>query len=76
MYVGATAVLVGTGLAFSSPSILVLALAFLALMHLFVVLHEERTLARTFGSSYLEYKAAVHRWLPRIPGRSASRGAG
>ncbi|MGH9362569.1 MAG: hypothetical protein ACRD2T_11695 [Thermoanaerobaculia bacterium] len=45
-----------------------LSFAFLLVMHLFVVLHEEPTLAGKFGASYEGYRARVHRWLIRKPG--------
>ena len=67
MYVGAAAVLLGAGLGLSSPAIVVLAVAFLLLTHLFVVLYEEPTLARRFGPSYERYRATVRRWLARRP---------
>src|SRR4030095_2754658 len=67
MYIGAAAVLFGTGLYISSPSIAFLPLVFLLLMHLFVVLHEEAALTARFGETYLTYKATVHRWLIKRP---------
>lgn len=67
MYLGAAAVILGAGLALSSPSIALLSLAFLAIAHLFVMLHEEPALTREFGDSYREYKASVHRWLITLP---------
>ncbi|HEX5761364.1 MAG TPA: isoprenylcysteine carboxylmethyltransferase family protein [Thermoanaerobaculia bacterium] len=67
MYVGGAAVMLGAGLVVSSPSIVLLALGFLVLMHLFVVLYEEPTLADKFGASYRQYRASVHRWLVRKP---------
>jgi protein-S-isoprenylcysteine O-methyltransferase Ste14 len=67
MYVGAAAVIFGAGLAVASPSIALLAPAFVAIMHLFVVFHEEPALTREFGESYLHYKASVHRWLISLP---------
>jgi protein-S-isoprenylcysteine O-methyltransferase Ste14 len=75
MYVGGAAVMLGAGLAVSSPSIVLLALGFLVLMHLFVVLHEEPTLTDKFGASYQQYRASVHRWLIRKPGPDLLRGA-
>ncbi|HZR82926.1 MAG TPA: methyltransferase [Candidatus Binatia bacterium] len=74
MYVGAALALFGGGLALASPAVLALAIAFLALMHGFVVLYEEPTLADTFDGSYLAYKASVRRWRPRRP--SSARAAG
>jgi len=76
MYVGATAVILGAGLAVASPSIVLLAPAFLLIMHLFVVLHEEPSLAATFGASYQAYRSSVSRWLIRRPRSNAARGAG
>jgi protein-S-isoprenylcysteine O-methyltransferase Ste14 len=67
MYVGATAVLLGAGLAVSSPAIVLLAAAFLGIMHLFVVLHEEPALAERFGDGYRRYRESVNRWLIRRP---------
>jgi protein-S-isoprenylcysteine O-methyltransferase Ste14 len=76
MYVGATAVILGAGLALSSPLIVMLALAFLLTMHLFVVVHEEPALAGKIGVSYQQYRLSVHRWLIRIPKSNAMRGVG
>ena len=67
MYIGAAGVILGAGLVLSSFSIVLLAFAFLAIMHLFVVLHEEPALTGRFGDSYLQYKSSVHRWLIRRP---------
>lgn len=67
MYIGGAAVILGAGLAVSSPAIVLLALAFLLIMHLFVVVHEEPTLTRKFGASYERYRASVSRWLIRVP---------
>jgi protein-S-isoprenylcysteine O-methyltransferase Ste14 len=74
MYVGAAAVILGGGLAVSSPAIVLLALGFLLVTHLFVVLYEEPALAGRFGASYRAYKSSVHRWLiwqpkPAAPSR-------
>jgi len=74
MYVGAAAVILGAGLVLSSPSIALLAFAFLLAMHLFVILYEEPALAVRFGAGYRRYKADVHRWLVRRPRSAASSG--
>ena len=42
----------------------VYALAFLAVMHTFVVLYEEPMLRRTFGRDYEAYCERVGRWWP------------
>jgi protein-S-isoprenylcysteine O-methyltransferase Ste14 len=75
MYVGAAAVLAGTALALSSPAILLLAVVFLGIMHLFVVLHEEPALAETFGDAYGRYRSSVNRWLIRRPGSTVESSA-
>lgn len=73
MYLGGAAVIAGAGLVVGSVAILLLAAAFLAFFHLFVVLYEEPALTRRFGSSYLEYRRSVNRWLPRRPPPTSSR---
>jgi protein-S-isoprenylcysteine O-methyltransferase Ste14 len=67
MYVGATAVIGGAALILSSPSMLLLAVVFILIMHLFVVLHEEPSLTERFGVPYERYRSSVHRWLIRFP---------
>lgn len=67
MYLGAFAVLAGSGLAFRSPSVVALGFAAAVLAHAFVVLFEEPTLERRFGDGYREYRRTTNRWLPRIP---------
>src|SRR3954468_886021 len=67
MYVGAAAVIMGAGLVVSSPSIVMLGIAFLLTMHLFVVIFEEPALAKKFGPSSGQYRPSVHRWLIRKP---------
>ena len=67
MYLGGVAVLAGSGLAFRSPSVVVLGLVAFFLSHLFTVFVEEPGLERRFGESYRAYKDAVNRWLPRPP---------
>jgi protein-S-isoprenylcysteine O-methyltransferase Ste14 len=67
MYVGAAAVILGAGFMLSSPALVGLTVAFLLIMHLFVILHEEPTLAAKFGAGYEQYRSSVHRWLIRKP---------
>lgn len=73
MYIGAFSVIFGAALALRSVSIVCLGLAFLLAAHLFVVLYEEPSLQRRFGSSYVDYRQRVGRWIPKR-GRQA-RGA-
>jgi protein-S-isoprenylcysteine O-methyltransferase Ste14 len=66
MYVGALLALLGQAAFFKSLSLLCYAVAFFVWVHLFVVLYEEPTLRRRFGSSYERYCLTVNRWLPKI----------
>lgn len=72
MYLGAFGVLAGWGLAFRSPSVVVLAAIAWVLAHGFVVLLEEAGLERRFGESYRAYRRTTNRWIPRAP-RAAPR---
>jgi protein-S-isoprenylcysteine O-methyltransferase Ste14 len=65
MYIGGFLVLAGFGLYELSPAILLFALPWLLLAHLFVVLYEEPHLRATFGAPYEAYCRSVRRWLPR-----------
>jgi protein-S-isoprenylcysteine O-methyltransferase Ste14 len=67
MYVGGIAMILGAGLMLLSPSIVMLALGFFLIAHLFVVLYEEPALAEMFGVTYQQYRSTVHRWLVRKP---------
>jgi protein-S-isoprenylcysteine O-methyltransferase Ste14 len=62
MYLGACLYLVGFALFYRSTGVALYALAFLAVMHTFVVLYEEPTLRRTFGRDYDTYCERVGRW--------------
>jgi protein-S-isoprenylcysteine O-methyltransferase Ste14 len=65
MYIGAGLALVGAALSYQSLALLGYAAAFLLVTHLFVVLYEEPTLQRTFGTEYETYCRQVRRWWPR-----------
>lgn len=71
MYVGGFGVILGSGLMVRSPSIALLAFAFLLLMHLVVVFYEEPNLTARFGDSYARYRSSVGRWFIRAPVRSS-----
>jgi protein-S-isoprenylcysteine O-methyltransferase Ste14 len=75
MYVAVAALIVGQGLLFGRSSVLEWGLVFWVLTHLFVVFYEEPHLRRTFGSEYDTYRAAVHRWIPRLRPYAAPAGA-
>lgn len=66
MYVAVTALIAGQGLLLGSVALLVYALSFMLVTHLFVLVYEEPTLRSTYGVQYEAYAAAVHRWLPRL----------
>jgi protein-S-isoprenylcysteine O-methyltransferase Ste14 len=70
MYLGAAAVIAGVGLFLRSPSIVLLAAAFLLVFHLFVLLYEEPALRARFDETYVAYTRTVHRWLPTLPVRA------
>ena len=64
MYLGATLALGGASLSYETAVLAAYAVGFALLMHLFVVLYEEPTLAAMFGSEYAEYRRRVRRWWP------------
>jgi protein-S-isoprenylcysteine O-methyltransferase Ste14 len=66
MYIGGGVVLGGVALFYRSLAVLVYALAFAVVAHLFVVFYEERVLRRAFGGEYEAYVGGVGRWLPKI----------
>jgi protein-S-isoprenylcysteine O-methyltransferase Ste14 len=66
MYVAVVSLILGQGLLLGDIRIVVYGLFFLVAAHLFVVIYEEPTLRRTFGSEYEIFCAQVPRWLPRL----------
>ncbi|MGR8930315.1 MAG: methyltransferase family protein [Gammaproteobacteria bacterium] len=62
MYQGVVMLLVAEILLFPSSGLITYVLSIAAVFHLFVVLHEERVLARRFGDAYLNYCRKVPRW--------------
>jgi protein-S-isoprenylcysteine O-methyltransferase Ste14 len=65
IYVGAGGLLAAVALLRRSPSFLLAALAYLPLIHLYVLRVEEPRLAARFGEAYRRYFHAVPRWVPR-----------
>ncbi len=65
MYVAVDAILLGQALLFADWRLVAYGAGFAAVVHSFVVLYEEPTLARSFGN-YETYKANVPRWIPRL----------
>jgi protein-S-isoprenylcysteine O-methyltransferase Ste14 len=70
VYLGAFVLLVGLSLWRGSPTLLAAAVAFLPVMHLFVVRLEEPATRRRLGAAYDDYRRRVPRWLPRPWARS------
>jgi len=66
MYVSVVTVLFGEAIFFRSRPILIEAVVFFVLAHLFVAGYEEPVLRRQFGESYERYTQTVGRWLPRV----------
>ena len=66
MYVATAAVIVGEGLVFGHPVLLLAAAVYCGALALLVRLHEEPVMARRFGASYDEYRRAVPAWVPRV----------
>lgn len=71
MYAGAGTALAGAALFYQSWALLGYAVAFFAVTHVFVVVHEEPALGKSFGAAYEAYCRRVGRWWPRS-GASAS----
>jgi protein-S-isoprenylcysteine O-methyltransferase Ste14 len=67
IYVAALVIVLGEAWLFVSLPLLAYAGAMAVCFHLFVTGYEERTLRRRFGSTYLEYRRTVPRWIPRPP---------
>ena len=64
MYLGATLALLGAAIYYQSLALGAYALAFVLVMHAFVVLYEEPVLAQHFGAAYSDYRRHVGRWWP------------
>jgi protein-S-isoprenylcysteine O-methyltransferase Ste14 len=73
MYLAVTALICGQGLLIGLLPLLIYALAFAVVTHIFVLAYEEPTLRNTYGAQYEAYAADVRRWLPRLtPWRSGA----
>lgn len=64
MYVGAALTLAGAALFWDAWPLLVYAVLFLLVAHLFIITYEEPTLRRSFGRTYEDYCRHVRRWWP------------
>lgn len=66
MYIAGVLMILGQAIIFASVPLVIYAVAFWVVVHLFVVLYEEPTLKRSFGTSYVEYRKDVQRWIPSM----------
>ena len=68
MYFGMGLVLIGEAIVFPNITLLMLGLtaALFLFVTAFVIVYEEPTLRRTFGTDYEAYCRAVRRWIPRL----------
>lgn len=73
MYVGVLQTLIGEGILFQHPLLLLYSILVFLAFHLFVVFYEEPHLRNRFGDPYLTYMRDVPRWIPRIPGNRRRR---
>jgi protein-S-isoprenylcysteine O-methyltransferase Ste14 len=74
IYISVASVILGQALLLCDGRLLVYGALFWLACHVFVVVYEEPTLLRTFGSEYEVYRANVRRWLPRLrPWQPANR---
>jgi protein-S-isoprenylcysteine O-methyltransferase Ste14 len=63
MYLGWTFISLGVGLVLNSGWVVMLLPGALLFLQLVTISHEERSLEKRFGQSYLTYKRNVRRWL-------------
>jgi protein-S-isoprenylcysteine O-methyltransferase Ste14 len=67
MYLGVLVLLVGQTAFFESLALLQYTGIWFTVVHLVVVLYEEPSLRRRFGTPYEQYCRSVHRWMPTRP---------
>ena len=67
IYVGVLMIFLGHFLWFGTLALLTYTAVAFTGVHLFILLYEEPTLKKKFGTSYEEYLKQVPRWIPRIP---------
>jgi protein-S-isoprenylcysteine O-methyltransferase Ste14 len=66
MFIGAGLALLGASLFYQTLALVSYAGAFFLAANLFVLLYEEPTLRRSFGTEYESYCHRVRRWWPRL----------
>jgi protein-S-isoprenylcysteine O-methyltransferase Ste14 len=67
MYIAVLAVILGQACLFMSWALVAYAFVIAMVVHTFVVVYEEPTLAEQFCESYIRYCEQVGRWIPRPP---------
>jgi len=66
MYLGVLLLVLGWGMYYRSPAVLLYDIVLFVSFHLMVVFSEEPRLNAQFGEQWDSYRNGVHRWLPRI----------
>lgn len=66
MISGVLAIILGEALVFNTISIFYFLVLFFVMNNIYFIFVEEPGLAARFGESYIEYKAHVRRWIPRL----------
>lgn len=66
IYLGVLSIFLGHFLWFGYRALLIYTMLASIGVHLFIVLYEEPTLKRRFGTAYEEYLKRVPRWIPRL----------
>src|SRR3979490_1778991 len=67
IYVAVVAIILGQAVLMGDWRLIVYGALLWLAFHVFVVAYEEPTLERTFGREYEAFRAAVPRWIPRMP---------
>ena len=66
MISGVVMILLAEGIFLEHAGILIWAVVFFLINHVYFILREEPNLERRFGESYVRYKKNVRRWIPRL----------
>ena len=67
MYVFVALTLIGEAIFFGATILVLYAAIAVIICHLWLLLHEERSLKRRFGEPYQRYCDRVSRWIPGLP---------
>lgn len=66
MYLGVLTVVIGQAVLFQSKPVAMYAVALWLAFYTFVLVYEEPTLRKQFGTEYDDYRQRVPRWIPRF----------